>query len=67
MPRWDLQCAGCLKTYEVTFTSAQERDEAVPHIVCDDCLLHLSVLPSSGSFVLKGAGFHQNDYPKKGR
>jgi putative FmdB family regulatory protein len=56
MPHWDYSCPTCGITVDSTFT--------VQH--CPRCGAQMTRLPAAPSFVLKGAGFHANDYPKKG-
>jgi predicted nucleic acid-binding Zn ribbon protein len=66
MPRWDLRCPKCSRLFEgLTFVSAEDRDRWLTHIVCDDCHVRLEVAPPAPNFVLKGAGFHKNDYAKE--
>ena len=62
MPHWDYECPCCGRTEESPKT----------RLMCNLCAQkHRAVLmqrlPSAPNFVLKGAGFHKNDYPKKDR
>lgn len=69
MPRWDFECQACGRIEEHSFPSFAR----ITPPVCPYCeqfnpelgphrMVRLASAP--GVFVLKGAGFHKNDYPK---
>lgn len=60
MPRWDFYCKTCDHSYELGFKTLEDSANAK----CPKCGSHVKRLPSAGIFVLKGPGFHKNDYPK---
>jgi putative FmdB family regulatory protein len=61
MPRWDFYCQECGAMYpDLSFATYEASQEAE----CPKCLAPLKRLPSApGTFILKGKGFHKNDYP----
>ena len=63
MPTWDYRCPKCGKVRTEVFRNAEERDRAVNFCGCgyEQPMIQLAC---SGSFILKGPGFHVNDYPK---
>lgn len=67
MPQWDFECPEC--GHKATHMFRSFDAIVVPN--CDFCgfwydaEVKMERLPSApGTFVLKGAGFHKNDYPK---
>ncbi len=72
MPTWDYECQMCGN--RVTRSSASWADAEAESVWCESAsctpaipggVCRMRRLPSSANFVLKGSGFHQNDYPKK--
>lgn len=59
MPRWDFHCAECQKTMELSFPHVIDTHTAT----CPTCGKLLVRLFPTTNFVLKGSGFHKNDYP----
>jgi putative FmdB family regulatory protein len=59
MPRWDFYCKTCDHSYELGFKDL----DASQNAKCPKCGSHVKRLAASGVFILKGAGFHKNDYP----
>lgn len=63
MPRWDYQCEHCGAREEREYP---RRERAPEYILCRDCEpgsgAKMWIQAAKGSFVLKGAGFHKNDY-----
>ena len=60
MPTYDYYCEKCKTTIEIIHTMSSLTEERY----CD-CGNKLDRKISGGSgFILKGAGFHKNDYPK---
>jgi len=66
MPRFDFQCGHCRNVIELTFRSAAEADEAPVLCAKAYCVrVPMTRMPSAPAFVLRGGGFHKNDYPSK--
>jgi putative FmdB family regulatory protein len=61
MPLWDFTCPECHNTVELSFVSWVESARA--KLTCPDCGIALERQPAKTSFILKGKGFHKNDYP----
>jgi len=68
VPQWDFKCEQCGHQETLTFPSF-EKIEAPLCPKCDfwyDDPVKMERQPCApGVFVLKGAGFHKNDYPTK--
>lgn len=61
MPRWDFRCDACSLTQERSFKTFKESENCVC-LMCGGPMCKLPCAP--GTFVLKGPGFHKNDYSK---
>lgn len=59
MPRWDYVCETCGKRVEKAFA---RRMDAPEQIECEACGGDAHIQFGSAGFVLKGTGFHRNDY-----
>lgn len=59
MPEWDFRCMVCGDVVTRSYPSFTQI--APPR--CLHCQADMERLPAAGTFVLKGAGFHKNDYP----
>jgi putative FmdB family regulatory protein len=61
MPIFEFRCKDCGHEQEKLL----QRVALHQTVWCDNCGGQMERVPSASSFVLKGAGFHANDYPKK--
>ena len=63
MPRFDFYCRRCSKKWTDVWVSNYRN---ATHIFrpCPDCRDVMEKLPAAPNFVLKGSGFHCNDYKK---
>lgn len=62
MPNYDYYCDECKTTIEIFHSMKEDKK-----YTCGVCANRLRKIISGGvGFILKGAGFHKNDYPKKG-
>jgi predicted nucleic acid-binding Zn ribbon protein len=61
MPRWDFSCFFCDWSGELSFRNHEASKDAF----CPKCGARVIREPAAPIFVLKGAGFHKNDYPSK--
>jgi putative FmdB family regulatory protein len=59
MPRYDYKCTACGRVIELMVLSATETSAACP------CGGVMEKQPCAPNFVLRGPGFHVNDYPKR--
>ena len=64
MPRFDYYCHHCTKKWTDVWVSSGP-DSTSDMRGCPTCNATLEKLPAAPNFVLKGAGFHRNDYPSK--
>ena len=64
LPRFDYYCHRCSKKWTDVWVSAY-RDATSEPRYCHVCGSHMEKLPAAPNFVLKGSGFHINDYPSK--
>lgn len=68
MPLFEFQCPKCRRIVERLFVNAQQADERGLRCVSRICpgmtRARMERIPSIAGFVLKGPGFHANDYRK---
>ena len=62
MPIYEYQCNKCNEVFEI-FHKIDEECK----VACPKCLGPAKKLISASNFVLRGSGFHVNDYPSKSR
>ncbi len=64
MPIYEYQCRKCGSTFE-----AMQKISAKPLTTCelDGCKGKVQRLISASGFILKGSGWHANDYPSESR
>jgi predicted nucleic acid-binding Zn ribbon protein len=67
VPIFVWRCGDCREETEKSLPYSVAKDATVRCQGCKGILEPRDRVPTSGSFQLKGSGFHQNDYPKKGR
>jgi putative FmdB family regulatory protein len=60
MPRYDLYCALCGRTEEIT------RPMSAPNPPCPRCGAARTQVPTPTAFALKGSGWAKDGYTKKG-
>lgn len=62
-PRWDFRCPNCGRVYpDLQFSNWKDATKA--EIRCETCHFMLQKQTPASNFVLRGFGFHRNDYPK---
>lgn len=61
MACYELKCSGCEKMVEII---TKYSDLKKNKFKCPKCDKELELQISKSSFILKGAGFHKNDYKK---
>ena len=62
MPIHEYQCSRCKNVFELFHKMGEDCE-----VVCPKCRAPARKMISATSFVLKGSGFHVNDYPSKSR
>ena len=62
MPIYEYECSSCNEVFEIFHKIDEEC-----RVACPKCLKPARKLISATNFVLKGSGFHVNDYPSKSR
>ena len=65
MPRFDFYCHHCSKKWTDVWVSSIRDAQSAPR-ACSVCGADMEKLPAAPNFVLKGTGFHVNDYKKGG-
>ena len=64
MPLFDFKCHTCDARWTDVQISNWHSATNTPYL-CPGCHATLEKLPAAPNFVLKGSGFHVNDYPSK--
>ena len=64
MPIYTYRCETCGGVFDAPSTVERRHDART--CVDDNCMGPAPKVPTSSSFVLKGKGFHKNDYSKHG-
>jgi putative FmdB family regulatory protein len=60
MPIYEFRCPSCEHQFELLYKDYPDIKTAV---FCPQCACRAEKQPSTSSFILKGRGFHKNDYP----
>ena len=67
MPFWEFQCPSCHHIEAKMFPTFED----IRLFACSFCEFHhgasvlMTRMPCAGTFILKGPGFHKNDYPNE--
>lgn len=62
LPTYEYQCERCARVFEV-----RQRISDPPLAACEKCGGPVRRLLAAAPFILKGSGFHVNDYPSDSR
>lgn len=65
MPLFEFECQHCGDRIERIFANIERVDEWSKVCRVEDCPGYYKRVQSASNFILKGSGFHANDYPKK--